>query len=72
MQASIQDVKARHEARLMATPGVVSVGIGRDSDGRPVIVVGVEREGPETRESLPETLDGYPVQTRVVGRIEAQ
>lgn len=72
MPASIQEVKAKHEARLMATPGVVSVGIGRDSDGRDVIIVGLERERPETRRSLPEVLEGYPVRTQVVGRIRAQ
>jgi hypothetical protein len=72
VQASIQDVKAQHEARLMATPGVVSVGIGRDSDGQAVIIVGVERERPETRRSLPEVLGGYPVRTQVVGRVKAQ
>jgi hypothetical protein len=69
---SIADVKARHEARLLAQPGVVSVGLGRDADGRPVIVVGVERVTAELEEQLPRELEGHPVAVRPVGRVRAQ
>jgi hypothetical protein len=69
---TIEEVKAQHEARLMATPGVVSVGIGRDRDGRAVIVVGVDDERSEAFRSLPAAIDGYPVEIRVVGRIRAR
>jgi len=37
MPTSVQEARAKHEARLMAQPGVVSVGIGRDADGTEVI-----------------------------------
>jgi hypothetical protein len=69
MQPSIQEVRARHVERLMSTPGVVSVGIGRDEEGVVVIVVGLDRERAEVLESLPVSLEGYQVRTEVVGRI---
>lgn len=69
MSNSISDVKARHEARLLAIPKVVSVGIGQDNNAKPVIIIGVERPGPQ---SLPEELDGYPVEIRMLGPIQAQ
>lgn len=72
MQDSIQEVKARHEARLMEVPGVVSVGIGRDEAGEAVIVVGLDREQRAVRERIPQRLEGYKVHVRVVGRPTAQ
>ncbi|MDX1405306.1 MAG: hypothetical protein R3192_12245 [Woeseiaceae bacterium] len=72
MQASIQEVKARHEAELMAKPGVVSVGIGLDDDGSKVIVVGVEREQPEILAQVPRSVDGYQVRVDVVGKMKAE
>ncbi|HEX9626162.1 MAG TPA: hypothetical protein VGA00_04430 [Acidiferrobacterales bacterium] len=70
--ASIQEVKAKHAPALMQLPGVVSVGIGRGPDGRPAIVVGLDRERPETLEQLPRSLDGHPVLSEVVGQPRAQ
>lgn len=72
MQTSIQDVKARHEADLMATPGVVSVGIGLDDNGNHVIVVGIEQDRTEIRSQVPRAVDGYPVRIEVVGKIKAR
>lgn len=72
MPPSIQEAKAKHEARLMAQPGVVSVGIGRDADGTQVIVVGLDRERPETRAALPRELDGYRVRVQIIGTVRAQ
>jgi hypothetical protein len=72
MSPSIQDVKAKHQVELMSQTGVVSVGIGKDGDGNPVIVVGLDRERPDTVQALPEELEGYRVQVEVVGRIKSQ
>jgi hypothetical protein len=72
MPPSIQEVKARHEARLMAQPGVVAVGIGRDADGRQAIVVSLDRERPEVRASTPQELEGYAVRVQVIGPVRAQ
>jgi len=56
----------------MAQAGVVSVGVGRDADGTEVIVVGLDRERPETRAALPRELEGYRVRVRIVGSVRAQ
>ncbi len=69
MESSIQQVKAQHEAELMAIPGVVSVGIGKNKKGESVIVVGVEKEKKETISAIPDALDNYPVEVRVLGKI---
>lgn len=70
--ASIQDVKAKYETQLMTEPGVVSVGIGRDDQHKPVIVVGLDRPRAETVEALPKELDGYAVRATVIGPLKAQ
>ncbi len=72
MTASIFDVKSRYESRLLSLPGVVSVGIGRASDGRTVIVIGVEDKANGEGLELPKQLEGYPVQVDVVGPVRAQ
>ena len=72
MPNSIEDVKAQHEERLLQLPGVVTVGIGRDENGNPAIMVGLKRSDPETESQLPTLLEGYPVVVRIVGRIKAQ
>lgn len=72
MPASIQDVKTRHAAEFMGLPGVVSVGIGRDSTGTPVIVVGLDRERPQTRAALPQQVEGHGVRVEVTGVPRAQ
>jgi len=72
MQPSIQEVRARHVDRLMATPGVVSVGIGRDDEGTEVIIVGLDQAQAQAAESLPASLEGYTVRTEVVGKITPQ
>ncbi len=72
MAPSIQDVKKQHEARLLAIPGVVSVGIGLDPGGQPAIIVGLKAPDPEAEAKIPSSLDGYPVLIQIVGAIEAQ
>jgi hypothetical protein len=71
-EKSIKDVKAEHESRLMAMPGVVSVGLGQDADGNPVIVIGVESEEYSHTLTLPKELQSYPVKYQVTGTIKAQ
>ncbi|HEC19170.1 MAG TPA: hypothetical protein ENI97_07475 [Gammaproteobacteria bacterium] len=72
MAASIVEVKSKHESRLLSLPGVISVGIGRDDDGRTVIVIGVRDEVTAKSKDLPEQLEGYPVQVDVIGPVQAQ
>ena len=71
MAADIKTVKEKHQAALLALPGVVSVGIGL-SEGEQVIIIGVDGKHPETIPKLPTNLEGYPVQTQTSGTIKAQ
>ena len=68
--ASVEEVKKRHEARLMKTPGVVGVGIGW-SGKRTVIRVYVERDSPKVRRAVPEALEDVPVEIVVSGPFKA-
>jgi hypothetical protein len=72
MAPSIQEVKRQHEADLFNLAGVVSVGIGLDSNGNQAIIVGLERPDPETEAKIPASMEGYPVVVKIVGSIKAQ
>lgn len=64
-------IKTRHEQKLMAIPGVVSVGIGKNQ-GSMVITVGVEEFITGALSNIPKTLDGYPVVVQEVGKPKIQ
>ncbi len=72
MPRSIREVKREHESRLMALPGVVSVGIGLDKDRNPAIRVGLDGPRPKTEAKAPRSLQGYPVEVYVIGKVRAQ
>jgi hypothetical protein len=72
MAPSIQEVKKQHEARLLALPGVVSVGIGLDKTGQPAIIIGLDGSHPDIEAQLPAALEGYPVTVKIVGPIKSQ
>jgi len=72
MDSSIQQVKEQHTAELMALPGVVSVGLGKNRSGEPAIIVGVEADNVENISAVPKKLDGYPVEVQVMGKVTAQ
>jgi len=72
MSPTIQEVKTKHTDRLMAMPGVVSVGIGQNPDGTLAIVVGLDGPRPDTVRQLPKELEGYPVRTKIKGPVRAQ
>ncbi|MGD8342466.1 MAG: hypothetical protein PVI38_01295 [Desulfobacterales bacterium] len=72
MSPSIQDVKKQHEAQLLNMAGVVSVGIGLDSEGNQAIIVGLDGSHPDTESSIPATLEGFPVVVQTIGSIRAQ
>lgn len=72
MSLSIQESRDLHQSSLMAIPGVVSVGIGRDEHGKSIIIVGVKADDPDITSSLPRELDGYTVRYQVLGSIKIQ
>lgn len=67
MAESITAVKAKHASRLMAKPGVVSVGIGLDADGQEIIIIGVDSKDSLDSLAIQQKLGGYPVKTQVIG-----
>ncbi len=71
MPKTIQEVKNEHERRFLSLPGVVSVGIGQDPDGKPVIIVGLDKPRPKTEKKVPQKLDDFPVRIKIVGRVKA-
>jgi hypothetical protein len=69
VEKSVKNIKTRHESQPMAMPGVVSVGIGKDEVGHPVIVIGIESESHLNMLTLPRELEGIPVKVQVTGTI---
>jgi len=72
MSPTIQEVKKNHETQLLDMPGVVSVGIGLDANGKQVIVVGLESSDPEIEAKIPAELEGFPVVLQTIGSLKAQ
>jgi hypothetical protein len=72
MQTNIQDVKIRHQSRLMSMSGVISVGIGLDENKNPVIIIGIETDDAELISRLPQQLEGYQVRVQKTGKIRIQ
>ncbi len=54
----------------MDIPGVVGVGIG-ECKAEACIIVFIQYRTAQIDREIPETLDGYPVQTEVAGPIKA-
>lgn len=67
----VEEVKRRHEADLLKTPGVVGVGIGR-KEGRECIRIYVSEETPKILAALPRSLEDVPVEVVVSGRFKAR
>jgi hypothetical protein len=53
----------------MAIDGVEGVGVGRNSIGDDAIIVYLRTD--DVKASLPRSIDGYPVETKVTGIIDA-
>ena len=71
MHMTIQQVKEKHQAKLMALPGVVSIGIGL-FESETVIKIGLDGKYPDTEKVLPKELEGYKVISQTVGTIKVQ
>lgn len=69
-QSATEALLASEESRLMAIPGVVSVGITTGGPGGQAIAVGVTDANVRTR--LPEHIGGIPLVVSVTGEIDAQ
>ena len=65
----VQAIKDSHEKRLMAIPGVQGVGIGRNEIGDDVILVYLRDA--TAKGQVPARLEDVPVETAIVGEIDA-
>ena len=68
---SIQEVKRKHENAILKIKGVVSVGIGLNKDKQQAIIVGIENNSASLAQKIPKELEGFPVETQVIGKIDA-
>ncbi len=69
--AHARAVKQRNAARLLAIPGVVGHGIGRDAQGEAVIEVYFAGARAADAAPLPSKLEGVRVRRRVTGKFTA-
>ena len=68
----VEEVLTRHAGSLMRLRGVMSVGVGRTTDGRPAIFLGIDNPKAASVDDLPSSVEGVPVVHRQVGRPEAR
>lgn len=68
-QGAVERLLASEQARLLAVPGVTSVGIGLGPAGGEALTVGVVDAGVASR--LPREIRGVPVVVTVTGPIDA-
>src|SRR3990172_6674834 len=70
---AVTRVKERHEGKLLATPGVVGVGVGLSDTvpDQPVIEVYVKKITDSLQRTLPGSLDGVQVKIVETGEIFA-
>ena len=52
-------------------PGVWTVGIEVDAQGQPTLVIGIDRDHPDTRDKIQKRLQGYPLQFREQDEVRA-
>ena len=66
----INAVLADHDDRLLAVPGVVGVYVALLPDGKtPCLKVMLSERKPAAQQSIPATIEGYPVVVEVTGEL---
>lgn len=68
---TIQQVQEEHTDAWMAVPGVVGTAIGQQN-GEPCILVLTASNTEQVRQTIPSTVEGYPIVVQYVGEIRAQ
>jgi hypothetical protein len=70
--ARLVALKKRHHQAIFKVPGVVGTGVGLAPDTKtPVVEIYVQKDTPEVRQALPQSLDGAPVQIIETGKVRA-
>lgn len=67
--AKAKKAQAKHDLQLKRVPGSVGHGIGIGRSGKVVIKVYVEKDTPEARKAIPDSVDGIPVEIEETGKI---
>lgn len=67
---TIEQVQQEHTEAWMAIPGVIGTAIG-EHKGNPCILVLTASNTKQVRETIPSTVDGYPVVIEYTGEIHA-
>jgi hypothetical protein len=65
----VREVKRRHSADLLKTPGVCGIDIDTDVSGAAVLVVHLDTHDPSMSGTLPDQLDGVPVRYVYTGPV---
>jgi len=70
---AVRRVKERHEARLLAIPGVVGLGVGRSERviGQAAVEIYVKQATGSLRQAIPDSLEGVEVKIVETGEIQA-
>ncbi|MEH2309075.1 hypothetical protein [Nostoc sp.] len=71
IRQTIEQVKEQYESDLLRINGVVGVGISECED-KPCIKVYLENESLNVQKQIPKQLNGFKVDTQVMGSIQAQ
>lgn len=65
------EVKRNYEKQWLTIRGVVAVGVGI-TEGRPGVIVSVDKSPDSVAKQIPEVVDGVKVVIRQTGEIKAQ
>lgn len=68
---TIQQVQEEHTAQWMALPGVVGTALGQ-CEGKPCILVLTASHTEQVRQTIPSTVEGYPVVVQNIGEVRAR
>ncbi len=67
---TIEQVKEKHENRLLNISGVQGIGIGEES-GKSIIIIYVAKKTKSLLDKIPAQIEGYPVKIEVSGEFHA-
>ena len=54
----------------MGLDSVTSIGVGKTDEGKPSIIISLEKDIPATRDVFPAEIEGVPVQFKISGPTE--
>ena len=72
LNAAIESIRARYEAQILETEGVVGVSAGVDEDGTPCLMVLTAAPPESVRKALPKEIFEVCVRVKDVGEVKPQ